>query len=73
MDPLCLRPFNEARECLFQADGGSYPCKQYMNLYVQCQKDPQEFKKFLELATPEQKREKKFDFSFYRGHFNNWS
>ncbi len=36
MDPMCLSSFNDARECLFKADGNVYNCKEWMNLYSHC-------------------------------------
>lgn len=72
MDPICLHSFNDARECLFKADGNMYNCKPYLNEYVHCQKDPVDFKSFLEAATKKQKLPKKFDFVAYRGYFDRY-
>ncbi len=45
MDALCVLPFNDARECLFKADGNVYNCKgkfkifdikEWLNYYVHC-------------------------------------
>jgi hypothetical protein len=36
MDPICLHPFNDARECLFKSDGNVYNCKEWVNYYVHC-------------------------------------
>ena len=70
MDPICLHSFNDARECLFKADGNTYNCKTFMNEFVHCQKDPVEFRAFLEAATKNQKKPKKFDFVAWRGYFD---
>lgn len=72
MDPICLGSFNDARECLFKADGNMYNCKQFMNEYVHCQKDPVEFKSFLERSTPQQLKPKRFDFVANRGHYDKY-
>jgi hypothetical protein len=29
MHPICLAPFNDARECLFKSDGNIYNCRDY--------------------------------------------
>ena len=34
--PLCLRPYNEARECLFQTDGQIQACYKYLHEYSYC-------------------------------------
>ena len=72
MDPLCLLPFNDARECLFKADGNLYNCKEYLTQYVSCQRDPVEFKSFLESATYKQKQAKTFDFVSNRGYYDKY-
>jgi len=72
MEPLCLDPFNDARECMFKADGNLYNCKGTIKLYVNCQKNPVEFKEFLAASTPKQKEEKKFDFVRNRGHYDRY-
>ncbi len=72
MDPICLGSFNDARECLFKADGNLYNCKTFLNEYVHCQKDPVDFKSFLESSTKLQKKSKKFDFVAYRGYYDKY-
>ena len=34
--PLCMRPYNEARECLFQTDGQIQACFKYLHEYSYC-------------------------------------
>ena len=72
LEPLCLDPFNEARECMFRSDGNLYNCKETIKLYANCQKNPVEFKDFLEVSTPNQKGQKSFDFVRYRGHYDRF-
>lgn len=31
MHPVCLAPFNDARECLFKADGNLLSCRDYID------------------------------------------
>lgn len=70
MDPICLYPFNDARECMFKGDGNMYNCKEWINLYVNCQKDPVDYKGFLESSSSYQKNPKKFDFTKHRGMYD---
>lgn len=70
MDPICLGSFNDARECLFKADGNMLNCKPYLHEYAHCQKDPADFKLFLEASTTKQKLPRKFDFSANRGTYD---
>ncbi|KRX02035.1 hypothetical protein PPERSA_07680 [Pseudocohnilembus persalinus] len=72
MDPICTLPFNDSRECLFKADGNLYNCKEWVNLYVHCQKDPLDYKSFLEASSAKQLKSKSFDFVKYRGHFDKY-
>ena len=72
MDPICLYPFNDARECLFKGDGNIYNCKEWINLYVNCQKDPIDYKSFLESSSSQQKAAKKFDFTKHRGMYDRY-
>ena len=39
--PLCMRPYNEARECLFQTDGQMQACYKFMYEYSYCQNNPE--------------------------------
>jgi hypothetical protein len=73
MDPMCLHPFNDARECMFKADGNMYNCKEWINLYVHCQKDPRDYKEMLEVSTAQQKKPKDFDYQINRGYFDKYS
>lgn len=72
MDPLCLGSFNDARECLFKADGNMLNCKPFLNEYAHCQRDPADFKSFLEASSKLQKQPKKFDFTLNRGYFDRY-
>ena len=72
LEPLCLDPFNDARECMFRSDGNLYNCKEILKLYVNCQKNPVEFKDFLDASTAKQKEQKAFDFVRYRGHYDRF-
>lgn len=31
MEPICVHPFNDSRECLFKSDGNLYNCKEWVN------------------------------------------
>ena len=57
-EPVCLDPFNDARECLFRMDGQMRVCSPELNLFEECVHDPKRFAKFQELATPIQKEPK---------------
>lgn len=39
MHPLCLAPFNDARECLFKADGNVFNCRPQLDEFTLCQSD----------------------------------
>ena len=63
-----MRPYNEARECLFQTDGQMNACFKYMHEYSYCQNNPEEtYKRFLEAATPAQKKSLRMNTSVYYG------
>jgi hypothetical protein len=70
IEPLFLKPFNVARECLFKSDGSILSCKKWIQYFEDCQKDPQEFKEFLKAATAFQKQKVLFNFDYYRGYNN---
>jgi len=70
MEPLCLDSFNDARECMFKSDGNALSCREFMKLYANCQKNPEEFKSFLEASTEVQRAPKRFDFIKHRGVYN---
>lgn len=55
MEPACLDPFNDARECLFRSDGSTFNCKQYLHQYAYCQARPTEYLEFLKSSTSVQK------------------
>lgn len=59
-EPVCLEPFNDARECLFKLDGQMRVCEPELNLFEECVHDPVQFEKFLRLATPIQREPKDF-------------
>jgi hypothetical protein len=72
LEPLCLDPFNDARECMFKADGNAYNCREYIKAFGNCQRNPAEFKQFLEASTDQQKKPKTFDFVRYRGYYDRF-
>lgn len=45
-EPVCLEPFNDARECLFRLDGQMRVCEPELNLFEECVYDPKRFAKF---------------------------
>ena len=51
-EPVCLEPFNDARECLFRLDGQMRVCEPELNLFEECVHDPKRFAKFQSMATP---------------------
>lgn len=59
-EPVCLEPFNDARECLFKLDGLMRVCEPELNLFEECVHDPVRFAKFQKLATPVQKEPKDY-------------
>ena len=73
IEPLCLDTFNNARECLFKSDGNVYNCRTPIKLYGNCQRDPAEFKSFLEASTEVQKKPVWYDFMRYRGHYDRFA
>ena len=72
IEPLCLDTFNDARECMFQSDGNVYNCRPYIKLFGNCQRNPVEFKDFLEASTDQQKKPRRFDFVRNRGHYDKF-
>lgn len=72
IEPLCLDTFNDARECMFQSDGNVYNCRPYIKLFGNCQRNPIEFKEFLEASTDQQKKPRRFDFVRNRGHYDKF-
>mmetsp|Transcript_15141 Transcript_15141/g.10626 ORF Transcript_15141/g.10626 Transcript_15141/m.10626 type:complete len:123 (-) Transcript_15141:95-463(-) len=59
-EPVCLEPFNDARECLFKMDGQMRVCEPELHLFEECVHDPRSFAKFQSMATPVQERPKEF-------------
>ena len=59
-EPVCLEPFNDARECLFKMDGQMRVCEPELNLFDECVHDPKRFAKFQSLATPTQRAPKNY-------------
>ena len=51
-EPVCLEPFNDARECLFRLDGQMRVCEPELNLFEECVHDPKRFAQFQKMATP---------------------
>lgn len=45
-EPVCLEPFNEARECLFKMDGQMRVCEPELNYFEECVHDPKSYAKF---------------------------
>ena len=45
-EPVCLEPFNDARECLFRLDGQMRVCEPELNLFEECVHDPKAYAKF---------------------------
>eukprot|EP01017_Pseudomicrothorax_dubius_P037912 TRINITY_DN5615_c0_g1_i2.p1 TRINITY_DN5615_c0_g1~~TRINITY_DN5615_c0_g1_i2.p1 ORF type:complete len:133 (-),score=27.03 TRINITY_DN5615_c0_g1_i2:81-479(-) len=72
VEPICIDSFNDARECLFKADGNLFSCKDVVNEYVYCQKDPLSFKNFLAASTKEQRKPRTFDFIKFRGTYDKF-
>jgi hypothetical protein len=54
MDPICIKPFNDARECLFRSNIKLRPCKADLDLFEECHHNPKEYAKMEEVATNEQ-------------------
>ena len=67
VEPLCMKPFNDTRECLFKADGNILACNKWKKQLEHCMKDPNDYINFLKLATPEQKKVPDFDFDRHPG------
>jgi hypothetical protein len=52
MEPICNRPFNEARECLYRSSLKLRLCKNELDMFEECYHDPVNYAKFEEVATP---------------------
>lgn len=70
IQPLCLKPFNVGRECLFKSDGSVLSCKKFIQYFQDCENDPKEYLEFLKAATEFQKKKIVFDFDKYPGYHN---
>lgn len=65
MEPLCLLPFNNAKECLFKTENSQLACKKYLMQFEDCQNNPKEYMDFLKDSTERQKELVRFDFDNY--------
>ena len=45
-EPVCLEPFNGARECLFRMDNQMHVCEPELHLFEECVHDPKKFASF---------------------------
>lgn len=54
MEPICNRPFNDARECLYRSTMKLRLCKAELDLFEECIHNPVEYAKFEEAATATQ-------------------
>ncbi|CDW91365.1 UNKNOWN [Stylonychia lemnae] len=68
-EPVCLEPFNDARECLFRLDGQMRVCEPELNLFEECVHDPVRFEKFQRLATPVQRMPKDYFSTIVRKNY----
>lgn len=60
MEPVCIKPFNDARECLFRSSLKLKPCKADLDLFEECLRDPIEYAKWEEAATNTQQSTKNY-------------
>ncbi len=60
MEPVCLKPFNDARECLFRSSMKLRSCKADLDLFEECNRDPIEYAKMEEVATESQMSTKNY-------------
>lgn len=49
--PMCLRTFNNARECLFKSDASIVNCQKWVHYFEDCESDPVAWEKFEARAT----------------------
>ncbi len=70
VQPMCLRTFNNARECLFKSDGTITSCQKWINYFEDCERNPQVWEKFEKMATEKQKQTPDFDFDRFPGFGN---
>jgi len=68
-EPVCLEPFNDARECLFRLDGQMRVCEPELNLFEECTHDPVRFAKFRAMATPGQRVPKDYFSTIIRKNY----
>lgn len=66
MEPICLNPFNEARECLFRSRMKLRFCKNQLDLFEECYHDPITYAKFEEVGTTTQLSPKDYFTGVYR-------
>ena len=66
-DLLCAKPYNEARECLFQATGNAHTCNKFITEFTYCSRDPENYKQFLKRSTKNQKKDVVFNFDMFPG------
>jgi hypothetical protein len=59
-EPICLKPFNDARECLFRSTLKLRQCKEDIDLFELCFNNPQEYAKMEEAATAQQMQTKNY-------------
>ena len=68
-EPVCLEPFNDARECLFRLDGQMRVCEPELNLFEECVHDPKRYASFQQMATPGQRVPKDFFATIIRKNY----
>lgn len=68
--PICLRSFNNARECLFKSDGSISNCQKWINYFEDCEESPSLWEKFEAMAVGQQKKTPDFDFDRFPGLIN---
>ena len=71
-EPICLDPFNDARECMFKMEGQMRVCEPELNLFEECVHDPKAFARFQALATPVQREAKDYFTTVVRKNYFFW-
>ena len=59
-EPICNNPFNEARECLYRSRLKLRFCKNELDMFEECKRDPISYAKFVELGTKDQNSTKHY-------------
>lgn len=59
-EPICNNPFNEARECLYRSRLKLRFCKNELDMFEECKRDPIGYAKFVELGTKDQNSPKHY-------------